>query len=133
MESENHKGRSDSEDPGSRDSISLSSHSMSEISKGSFKDEAPEWLSISTGSEENSCRSSAEEKNLSEKSQNADNEPEAVLAYGHVNQPHLSQHTGAWDSIARVNEEILLTMLDIYENFKSKALVCTTTQYIFIY
>ncbi|KAK3535289.1 hypothetical protein QTP70_007432 [Hemibagrus guttatus] len=91
---------------------------MSEISRGSFKDEAPDWLSIPTGSEGNSCRGPAEEKNLSEKAEEADKEPEAVHTHGHVYQLHLNQHAGAWDSIARVNEEILLTMLDIYENFK---------------
>lgn len=95
---------------------------MSEISRGSFKDEAPDWLSISTGSKENSCGGPAEEKDMSETAKKADKEPEAVHTRGHVYQLHLNQHTGAWESIARVNEEILLTMLDIYENFKSKAI-----------
>lgn len=43
-------------------------------------------------------------------------------------QVHLTQHACVWDGIARVNEEILLTMLDIFEKHKSKCMwmcVCT--------
>lgn len=92
---------------------------MSEISRESFKDETPEW-NISTGLEESTCRSPSEEKILSEKAKEVDRECEAMRTHGRVHQLHLSQHTGAWDSIARVNQEILLTMLDIYEKYKSK-------------
>lgn len=85
---------------------------MPEISREGFKDEDPEW-NISTGLEESSCGSPSEEKNPSEKE---GRECEAMY------QLHLSQHTGAWDSIARVNQEILLTMLEIYEKYESKAM-----------
>lgn len=49
-----------------------------------------------------------------------------VLNEGEVNtfscvyQLHLSQHSCVWDGIARVNEEILLTMLDMFEKHESK-------------
>lgn len=116
----------DPEDPGTRDSDSLSRASPSRpgsrsISRESFKDGAPEW-SLSTALEGSSCRSPSEEKNRFEKAQEVDRECEAMHPHGHMYQLHLSQHTGAWDSIARVNEEILLTMLDIYEKYKSKAM-----------
>lgn len=49
-----------------------------------------------------------------------------VLNEGEVNtfscvyQLHLSQHSSVWDGIARVNEEILLTMLDMFEKHECK-------------
>lgn len=95
---------------------------MSESSKECFKDETPEQ-STSTGLEESSCRSPSEEKNPSETAQKVDREYEAMHTPGQMYQLHLSHHTGAWDSIARVNEEILLTMLDIYEKYKSKTIL----------
>lgn len=121
MESEIHK-KPDPEEAGTRDSVSSNrarlsqagSHSMSEIPRESIKDEA------AVGLQESSCRSPSEEKSLSEKDQNVDRKCEATRAHSHTHQLRLSQHAGAWDSIARVNEEILLTMLDIYEKYKSK-------------
>lgn len=129
MESENHR-KPDREDPGTRDSVCLrceslshpGSRSISKISGKSFKDEVPEW-STSTGLEESSCGIPSEEKKPSEKARKVDRECEAMRTHGPRYQLELSQHTGAWDSIARVNEEILLTMLDIYEKYKSKAML----------
>lgn len=49
-----------------------------------------------------------------------------VLNEGEVNtfsciyQLHLSQQSCVWDGIARVNEEILLTMLDMFQKHESK-------------
>jgi len=37
-----------------------------------------------------------------------------------VYQLHLSQHSCVWAGIARVNEEILLTMLDMFEKHESE-------------
>ncbi|TSQ92644.1 Neuron navigator 2 [Bagarius yarrelli] len=117
MESEISRSKDDSEDPGSRDGVSFGSatgsHSTSQY-------EVPD-LDISGGSEGcSSDQSPSEEKILTEKAQKEDRMFEAMCEQGHMYQLHLNQHTGAWDSIARVNEEILLTMLDIYENFKSE-------------
>lgn len=117
MESEIHR-EPDPEEAGTRDSDSSNraylsqagSHSMPEILRESIKDEA------AIGLQESFCRSPSEDKSLSEKDQNVDRK----CAHSHMYQLHLSQHAGAWDSIARVNEEILLTMLDIYEKYKSK-------------
>lgn len=125
MDTEMHR-KPDPEDPGTTDNVSLScaspsqpgSRSMPEISGEGFKDEDPEW-STSAGLEGSSCGRPSEEKNPSEE---VDREYEAMHAHGHMHQLHLSQHTGAWDSIARVNEEILLTMLEIYEKYKSKTM-----------
>lgn len=40
--------------------------------------------------------------------------------FSSVYQLHLSQHSCVWDGIARVNEEILLTMLDMFEKHESE-------------
>lgn len=50
----------------------------------------------------------------------------SVLNEGELNtfscvyQLHLSKHSCVWDGIARVNEEILLTMLDMFEKHESE-------------
>lgn len=43
-----------------------------------------------------------------------------VDTFSCVCQLHLSHHSCVWDGIARVNEEIILTMLDIFEKHGSK-------------
>lgn len=48
------------------------------------------------------------------------NEGEVNNTFSCVYQLHLSQHSCVWDGIARVNEEILLTMLDLFEKHESK-------------
>lgn len=40
--------------------------------------------------------------------------------FSYVYQLHLSKHSCVWDGIARVNEEILLTMLDMFEKHESE-------------
>ncbi|XP_046705181.1 neuron navigator 3 isoform X4 [Silurus meridionalis] len=128
MESEIHSLREpDLKEPGTGDSISWSpappsppgSRGMLEISMKSIKDEDPKW-STSAGFKESSCASPSEEKNSREDAKKLNRECEVMHTQGHMYQLHLSQHTGAWDSIARVNQEILLTMLDIYEKYKSE-------------
>ncbi|KAI5616165.1 neuron navigator 2 isoform X6 [Silurus asotus] len=128
MESEIHSLREpDLEEPETGDSISWSpappsppgSRGMLEISMESIKDEDPE-LSTSAGFKESSCACPSEEKNSTEDAKKLNKECEVMHTQGHMYQLHLSQHTGAWDSIARVNQEILLTMLDIYEKYKSE-------------
>lgn len=54
---------------------------------------------------------------------------EEVNTFSCMYQVHLTQHACVWDGIARVNEEILLTMLDIFEKHESKSVhvnVCLT-------
>lgn len=54
---------------------------------------------------------------------------EEVNTFSCVYQVHLTQHARVWDGIARVNEEILLTMLDIFEKHESKSVhvdMCST-------
>uniref|UniRef100_A0A4W4GAA9 AAA+ ATPase domain-containing protein n=1 Tax=Electrophorus electricus TaxID=8005 RepID=A0A4W4GAA9_ELEEL len=50
-----------------------------------------------------------------------------VHTRSHLCQLRLTQHTCVWDGIARVNKEILLTMLDIYKKYESKSM-CDDTE-----
>lgn len=93
---------------------------------GSHEDTLEEGISLRSRCEQVSGGSS---EGLEENTQARVLNDGEVNTYSCVYQVHLTQHAGVWDGIARVNEEILLTMLDIFEKHESKSVHEVFMQY----